>query len=134
VKRQLLVASMKCVFTSSSLPSATVMAKIHVASTVGKRSLGVHCCVPKFHVPDRGLLSADVTVQVSTSAPEKLARIQPRVAPEMMESLPAAPVLFEPRIEWDRGCAEAGFSSAPHSGPQPFVYESEPSHEPVQRQ
>ena len=38
-------SSMKCVFTSSQLPSVTVMAKIHVASTVGKRSLGVHCCV-----------------------------------------------------------------------------------------
>jgi len=46
-------ARSKCAFTSSKLPSSTVTVKVQVASSVCKRSLGVHCCVSLLHVPDR---------------------------------------------------------------------------------
>ena len=38
-------------------------------------------------------------MQVSTSAPLKLARTQPLVGPEMIERKPVVPVLLEPVIE-----------------------------------
>ena len=86
-------------FTHSVLPSGTVMLRVHVASMVGSRSLGVNCCVRWFHVPGSGLPAADVTVQESTVSPEKLARTQPRPTPEMMVSTPSVPVKLPPLIE-----------------------------------
>ena len=129
---------MKCVLTSSVLPWATVMDRVQVVSTVGKRSSGVNCWRTKLQVPGSVLPAMFLTVQVSTSAPEKLARTQPRSVPEMIERKPVVPVLLEPVIEYGiekpSGCNVAGFSSLPHGGPQPMVYESGPSQDPVQRQ
>jgi len=71
------------------------------------------------------------TCTSSTCAPEKLMRTQPRAGAERMESEPWVPVLFEPVIEWTAGCRDAGCGSSPHSGPQPMVYESDASQEPV---
>ena len=70
-------------------------------------------------------------MQVSTSAPLKLARTQPLVGPEMIERKPVVPVLLEPVIECTAGCSDAGRSTWPHSGPHPSVYESDASQEPV---
>ena len=124
---------MKCAFTSSKLPTSTVTVKTHVASTVASRSLGVQVCVSKLHVPGRTFPVTSATSTCSTLAPEKLARIHPRVAPAMMESLPRVPVLFEPVIEYSKGCVDAGYSSSPDSGPQLIVYEgwAASSQEPV---
>jgi len=87
------------VLTSSVLNLATVMESVQVVSTVGRRSSGVNCCRAKLHVPGRVLPAMFLTVQVSTSAPEKLARTQPLVGPEMIERKPVVPVLLEPVIE-----------------------------------
>ena len=92
-------SSIKCAFTSSRLPSSTVTVTVHVACTVGARSLGVQVCVSKLHVPGRTAPATFVTCTSSTWAPEKLTRTHPRVALETMESLPLVPVLFEPVIE-----------------------------------
>ena len=150
--------SMKCALTSSRLPSATVTSTVHVSSTVGPRLSGVHSCSSWLQVPavaepltstseslslqvdECDLLDLDAasrigmphrTCTLSTCAPEKLTRTQPRDGAERMESEPYSPVLFEPWIEWTAGCKDAGCSSTPHSGPQPSVYESDASHEPV---
>jgi len=81
------------------VPSATVMVRVQVASTVGPRALGVNCCVRAFHTPGSGLPEAEVTVQVSTSKPEKLAWVQPRPTPEIMVSTASVPVKLPPLIE-----------------------------------
>jgi len=149
--------SMKCALTSSRLPSATVTSTVQVSSTVGPRLSGVHSCSSRDQVPaitgqptsTRESLSFQVdcddrldsrapsmgqpqrTCTLSTCAPEKLTRIQPRVVAERIESEPYSPVLLEPVIECTAGCSDAGRSTWPHSGPHPSVYESDASQEPV---
>jgi len=71
------------------------------------------------------------TSTLSTCAPEKLTRTQPRDGAERMESVPKAPVLLEPWIEWVVGVSDAGRSTWHQSGPQPSVHESDASQEPV---
>ena len=63
-------SSMKCALTSSRLPAATVTVSVHVASTVGARSAGVHVWVRWLQVPGRRSPLTFFTSTPSTSAPE----------------------------------------------------------------
>ena len=141
--------STKCAFTSPKLPSATVISTWQPTCTVAKRSVGVKVCSTSSHVPSTSIRSSLctnavecsemlyfglLTVTSSTCAPWYLMITHPRSTPEMIKSVPWAPVLFEPRIEWILGCKDAGTSTSPSGltvGPQPIVYSLSLSQEPV---
>ena len=100
-------------------------------STSESLNFQVDCDVDRLDSRAASMGQPHRTCTLSTCAPEKLTRIQPRAVAERIESEPYSPVLLEPVIECTAGCSDAGRSTWPHAGPQPSVYESDASQEPV---